>query len=208
VRAFTFPLFALSSCSEPTRVAAVVEILQSVCPVLTKPLSFGKLLERAVVEWQELPFGFVRSSLLAIVNDYEYDIDQKLSIVLLYHHDEVAHYAKYMRETISGTKVQSQKCGSCKKNHFGVSCSVHVFACGHAFHETAACLPKAVCPVCHPEERLDQNNEGPVQSVPRSRLKRELMRFEARLREPRNISVADIPNFGDLEISPIGVFPL
>jgi hypothetical protein len=137
-------------------------------------MPFGRLLALAVLEWQEVPFGFVRRSVLALVNDFESDLDQKLSMVQLDHEDEAALYAKQITEVVSGTALMSTRCGSCGRGHFGMTSAVHVLECGHTFHETKTCLPKAVCPVCNPDEHIGEKAEGPVYTIRRSRMRREL----------------------------------
>jgi hypothetical protein len=135
-------------------------------------------LELVVVECQELPFGFVRSSLLTVISDYEYDLDQKLSLVLLYHEDEADTHAKYISDIIRGTKIASRNCDACGCGLVGMSCGVKLFGCGHVFHEAPECLLKGVCPRCNPKETLDHDRRGPITVIPPTKVRRDLTRFE------------------------------
>jgi hypothetical protein len=208
VRSLTTPLFALTRSTDVSRVKIVIALVHELCTMLEKGLPFDRLLQLAVVEWQELPFGFLRSALLAIVNDFEYDVDQKLSMVLLYHADEVELNVRYLSSWMSGTPLRGMECGGCGGPLFGVNCEIRVFECGHAFHKTEACLGKAVCPVCNPEERLGQNVEGPIQSIPKSRFRRELTRFERLLDGRARQRPCEQEKRGDVAISRVAVFPL
>jgi hypothetical protein len=155
-------------------------------------------LELVVVECQELPFGFVRSSLLAVISDYEYDLDQKLSMVLLYHDDETDTHAKYISDIIRGTKIGSRNCDACGYRLVGMTCRVKLFGCRHVFHETPECLPKGVCPRCNPEETLDQDRRGPITVIPPTRVRRDLTRFELLLARGTD---------GHLDASPVAQLP-
>jgi hypothetical protein len=179
IKSFSLPLYALD-CHHcrAEKVGPVVEIFRNVSSVVIHALSFARYLELVVVECQELPFGFVRSSILMVLSDYEYDLDQKLSIMLLYHEDEANTNAKYISDIIRGTKFGSLNCDTCGYALFGASCTVKPFGCGHVFHETTECLPKEVCPKCNPVERLDQNRGAPIKVIPSRKVRRDLTTFE------------------------------
>jgi hypothetical protein len=209
VRAFAIPLFALSERgSDSERTGTVVAFLCQIVTLALNVIPFSDFLRLFVVEFQELPFGFARYCLLSVLNDYEYDLDQNLSMVLLYHADEQNSHAKYIRGKIGGTVTGGLECDRCHCALFGVSCAIQLFECGHIFHRTNECLPKTVCPVCNPEERLGQDVGVAIQSIPRSRFRRELTRFENILSRKSGVSVATEPRVSDIRIPQRHIFPL
>jgi hypothetical protein len=210
LKSFALPLYALSVCQcGPDKCDAVVELLKSVSSVIVHSLSFAKYLELVVVEFQELPFGFTRTSLLSILNDYEYDLDQNLSMVMLYHEDEKNTHARYISSVIEGTKYAGQNCNTCGCGLFGVSCGVKLFGCGHIFHETKKCLPREVCPKCNSEERLDQDIQSPIRVIQPPRVRRDLTHFEFLLGRKTERTVSTQPmKHGSVSIRRKSTFPI
>jgi hypothetical protein len=210
LRSFALPLYALyvHQCG-PDKCDPVVELLRSISSVIVHALSFAKYFELVVVEYQELPFGFARTSLLSILNDYEYDLDQNLSMVLLYHEDEKNTHARYIGNVIQGTEYGSLNCNTCSSGVFGVSCGVKLFGCGHIFHETKKCLPREVCPKCNPEERLDQDIQSPIRVIQPPRVRRDLTRFEYVLgRKTERTAAAPTMKRGSISIIQKSTFPV
>jgi hypothetical protein len=211
IRSFSLPLFALShtelKCDED-RCQQIIHLFEQIVSLSLNAIPFAKFLELFVVEFQELRFRFARICLLSVVNDYEYDLDQKLSMVLLYHADEQNWHGKYIQEIQSGIEGSDLHCCSCGRSLFGVSCLIQVFGCGHVFHQTKECLSKAVCPVCNPQERLDQDIQSPIHSIPRSRFRRELMRFENVLARKGDGILPTLESLAEIELPQRNIFPL
>jgi hypothetical protein len=59
--------------------------------------------------------------------------------------------------------------------------------------------------VCNPEEKLGQNTEGPIQSIPKSRFRRELTKFE-NLLDGRSRAFGQEKR-GNVAIPRLGFFP-
>jgi hypothetical protein len=210
LKSFALPLYALNvhECGAD-KCDSVVELLRSVSSVIVHALSFAKYFELVVVEYQELPFGLARTSLLSILNDYEYDLDQNLSMVLLYHEDEKNTHARYIGGVIEGIEYGGLNCNACGCGLFGVSCGVKLFGCGHIFHETKKCLPREVCPKCNPEERLDQDIQSPIRVIQPPRVRRDLTRFEYLLgRKTERTGSAQPMKQGSFSMGHASTFPV
>jgi hypothetical protein len=208
VRSFSIPFFALTELKgDVDRSQRIIDVFGQIVSLALNAIPFADFLRLFVIEFQELPFRFGRACLLSVVNDYEYDLDQNLSMVLLYHADEQNAHAKYIREMQSGIEGSSLNCSSCHRSLFGVSCMIQVFGCGHVFHQTDECLPKAVCPICNPEERLGQYIQAPIHAIPRSRFRRELTRFENVLSRKGDNPAPNPESLADLELPRRNIFP-
>jgi hypothetical protein len=209
VKSFSLPFYCLekTNCG-PEKRQPMIELLKNVSSAVAHAISFPRYLELIVVECQELPVGFVRSSLLSIMNDYEYDLDQNLSMVFLYHEDEQDTHAKYIGDVIRGTRYGRLNCDACGGGLFGMSCGVKLFACGHVFHNTVKCLATGTCPKCNPEERLDQTTQTAIHVVPQTKVRRDLQKFEYLIatQEDRD-SAARRPTRGAVKMRPTGAFP-
>jgi hypothetical protein len=203
IQAFVLPLHGLSD--RPQKFEFVTDLLRRLSLLVVKSLSYAKFLECIVVEFQELRFRFLKDLLLSMLCDYEFDLDQSLSMALIYHDDEVRAHCEFIQDVVRGSVYSSLCCCTCGHRLFGVPCMIKHFACGHVFHDTETCLGRAVCPVCNKIERLDQGAAAPVQAHTRST--RPLKRFEQLM--TRKLDEADFPDehISDIVIRPRSSFP-
>ena len=179
VRAYILPLYALevSECPE-NKMEEVCESLRRLCGVVENVITFPKLLEMLIVDYQELKFGTLKAAILSIMNDYDYDVDQNLTMSLLYHEDEVNAHSSYVESLVHGIAYNDTHCSACHGSLFGVGSAIQTFSCGHVFHCDPACLPKDVCPICHPVEKLNEDVASPIQSVDAAAGRIQLMKFD------------------------------
>jgi hypothetical protein len=206
LRAFSVPLYSLTLHPERTEAADFVTgLLRQLSSLLVKSFSFPKFLRLIVVVFQELPFKLLRSLLLSTLSDYDYDLDQALSMAQLYHDDEVRAHCEYVQRIGKGYVYTSVVCCACGHRLFGVSSDIKIFPCGHIFHDTDSCAPRAVCPVCNKVERFDQATPPPARAITRST--RQLARFEQLLARKRNPADVVDEDLDRISIAPRRTFP-
>ena len=160
--------------------------LKRICTLVSKIVSFPVILELLVVQFQELHFGLAKSAILSIMHDFSYDVDTNNAMFQLYRLDEINEHEKYIQGRIQGLENNNINCCTCKCRLMGVDDQIQIFPCGHSFHKNERCLPKQVCPICNPTERIDQDIVPPTQTIPQTRFRSQLRRFEFLLQK-RNI---------------------
>lgn len=163
------------------KVNFLTSYLKTICSAVANVVSYPALLEIFIHQFQQLNFGFAKLALSSVMNDYAYDLDTTNAMCELYRQDEINDHSEFILNAIRGTENDSLICNTCKKRLIGGFDQIQIFPCGHVFHRNFNCLPKQICPVCNPEERLDQDIPPPTQSVNIGRS--QLRRFEFMLRK-------------------------
>lgn len=206
IKCYTLPLYVIQTKGLSSEKKEIVgESLKKMCALLVKNMTFGKLLQLLVSEFQIFDFGLAKDALMTVMNDYAYDVDSSISLSNLYHEDAVNENAKYIKKLNEGISFAPTTCGTCKHRLIGASYDIKIFHCGHVFHNTDQCLPKQICPICNPEESLDQDVSPPTQAmVTSNRVRRELNKFEFMIKSKRfgkDTQLSEIKT-GDLTILP------
>lgn len=177
--------------------------LKEICSTVANVISYPALLEIFIHKFQELNFGYAKLALSTIMNDYAYDLDTTNAMCELYRQDEINDHSKFILNAIRGTENDGLVCNTCKKRLNGGMDQIQIFPCGHVFHRNFSCLPKQICPVCNPEERLDQDIPPPTQSVNIGRS--QLRRFEFMLK--KHDSVFRIKEISEMKKDQIVINP-
>lgn len=210
IKAYILPLYALEVSGTPEKKQKLLcESFRRLCSVVENVIHFPELLEMLVVEYQELKFGTLKAAILSIMNDYDYDVDQNLTMSLLYHEDEVTAHSSYVESLVHGIAYNDTRCSACHGSLFGVPASIQTFSCGHVFHSQPSCLPKDICPICHPIEKIDEGDLPPVQTEDAAAGRIQLMLFDKKLTAAREVVPSDVEfQCMDITIQPNVAFPL
>lgn len=175
IKSFAAPLYKVKD--QPEKSAVLTDCLHTVSTLSSDRIPFDKILEIIVVEFSPLDLGVMRNTLCGVINDYDYDIDTSKSLTVLFQQDEIKAQDKYLTMSIHGTCYDSIFCGVCHGLlNEGSEDGVKLFECGHVFHNS--CLTKQVCPVCNPEERIDQDIKKPTSELNQDQIFKRLKRFE------------------------------
>ncbi|OHT04257.1 hypothetical protein TRFO_28309 [Tritrichomonas foetus] len=208
INGMVLPLYCLqkNNCIEDDRVNILTDFLRRICELVANIITFPVLIEQLVVNFQELHFGLAKSAIINIMHDYSYDVDTTNAMCQLYRLDEVNEHAKYVKGKINGLTNHHLTCCTCHHRIMGVDGQIQIFPCGHIFHKNPQCLPKQVCPVCNPTERLDQDIAPPTQTMPQNRFRSQLRKFEFMLNK-RN-ALADRKENFDIKKDQIMIVPI
>ncbi|OHS96094.1 hypothetical protein TRFO_37762 [Tritrichomonas foetus] len=197
IKCFVLPL--CKTKDQPEKSNVLCDYLRKVCAIAADNMPFHDILRIVVVEFAPLKLGIMRQTLCGIINDYDYDIDTSKSLTVLFQQDEVKAQDKYIMLSIKGTAYDSVLCGVCHGLlNEGEDC-VKLFECGHIFHDN--CLKKQVCPICNPDERIDQDVERPTQQFNPGPIFKRLKRFEYGLKVKPANSLKFVPSKGDITIT-------
>ena len=184
IGAFLVPLFIIledkeksAACLDP-----IIDLLRNVCIYATSAIKFDRLMKTIIESFAELKLELLRKILSSIINDYDYDIETKRSLLALFRADEQKAQERAILRTTSGIVVSDTTCQICNKPLNVSSCQIKVFACGHAFHCVKGCLDRDECPVCNPKERIETDQAKGSTQINRDAVFRELRKFESRMR--------------------------
>lgn len=160
------------------RVDVLTDYLKNICILLANAMPFSDLLEILVVEYQQLDFGFAKSALLSVINDYAYDIDTTSAMCQLYRQDEANDYSNLILTSTRGIANNNMICCTCHQRILGVDDKIRIYPCGHVFHINVNCLPRQMCPICNTVEKINQSIPPPHISVLSRATFSKLRRFE------------------------------
>ena len=197
INAFLVPLFIIEDLKDKEESAArldpIIDLLRNVCVYATSAITFDRLMKAIIESFAGLPLGLLRKILSSIINDYDYDIETKRSLLELFRTDEQKAQERAILRTTSGTVVYDTTCQICNKPLNVSSCQIRIFACGHAFHWKSpdskespsgvkGCLDRDECPVCHPKERIETQETKGLTQFNQGEVFRRLDDFESRMR--------------------------
>ena len=209
VEAYVLPLYAveMTQCGSE-KSGELCRSLRKLCLAVANVIPFPELLELLVVNYQEFRFGTLKSVILAVMDDYNYDVDQNLTMSLLYHEDEAHAHSSYVEGLVHGLMYKSLCCATCHHRLCGVASSIQLFSCGHAFHHNSICLPKEVCPICHTVEKLNDNIPLPIRPLESAAYRQQLAHFEQSLAPEATSRALDEERCAAITMMPIVTFPL
>lgn len=188
VNAMLAPLYELQKQgvkSDNERVNFITTYLKTICSTVASVVPYPAILDIFIQQFKELNYGYASLALSSIMNDYSYDIDTTNAMCDLYRQDERNDHSRLILNYIAGVENDNIVCCTCKKRLVGVLDQIQVFPCGHVFHRNISCLPKQVCPVCNPEERLDQ--DVPIHTLAVNIGRSQLRRFEFNLKKHNSV---------------------
>ena len=209
VKSYVLPLYAIETTKcTPIKSQEICDSLRKVCLAVENVIPFPELLEMLVVDYQEFRFGTLKAVIVSIMEDYDYDVDQNLTMSLIYHEDEAHAHSSYIESLVHGITYTSLCCATCHRRLFGVASSIQAFSCGHVFHCNSVCLPKETCPICHPIEKLADDAPLPIRSLGSTASRQQLTHFEQCL-ETQHATDAPLEEQHDtITLTPIVSFPM
>ena len=184
----------------PEKNSVLCDYLRKFCTVASENMPLDQILENIVVNFADFKLGIVRQVLIRIVNDYDYDIDTSRSLTLLFQQDKFKTQDKYILLSCKGIQYKSIFCDACHGLLSEGGDSIKLFECGHIFHDQ--CLKKQVCPICNPEERLDQDIVRPTSEISSASVNKRLKRFEFLMKPKIGDFQKYVQKKGDISITP------
>lgn len=189
LQAFIAPLYEASE-KAPERAQVVAEHLRKVSTIVADTLTFPEVLKFLITNFYGLKLATLRNTLCGVINDYDYDIDTTISLTNMFREDEKQTLHSFVSKASSGTHYYGNRCHTCHAPLFQGNNEICLFPCGHIFHgSNDSCLPKQICPICNPEERLTQDITPPTNKMLVPQVQRRLRRFEALLSEQKGRKV-------------------
>ena len=159
----------------------VTELLRTVAIRATSAMSFDKLLALVIQSFPDIPIALLRKALSSVIDSYDYDIETKRTLVVLFKADEQNAHERAIRQSTAGVRVSTCTCQICHKPLNMRSCPIRLFPCGHVFHCVKGCLDRDDCPICNPTERIESGVKDSAHDNQEAALFR-LRKFEYRLR--------------------------
>ena len=190
---FFIRCFALPLSKEKENCSIVKDTIKKVCLSLCDFVPHQVIIEHVIKGYKEVDLGHVRDFLLQLINDFEFSIQIKESIHLVFKEDEDAVHSKYIASTREGVQIEPI-CSHCKEGLSGSDFTV--FSCGHAFH--SYCCNSDNCPICN-NSNVNQNSEKSKES-PMS-IKKKLSLFEQQMKS--NNKTESLSSKGKIVMKPI-----
>jgi hypothetical protein len=179
IHAFVVPIFSIINDSK--RLEAMCGVLSRLCRFIANHLPFTSVLRLIIVELSDFPLGsetLIRSVILGIINDYDYDTQTTVTLTHLFRTNELAANREYATAALRGTRIEDPSCGTCGLRLAGTDLSLRAFQCGHVFHES--CCTGQACHLCRALE-VSGERKAPLASVNEREALRRFRKFEALL---------------------------
>lgn len=148
-----FVCYKMDQEKRSIKVVPFRRLLQSLSVISSNSIKFDELLKFLMTECGELELGDTRTTIMNVINDYQYDVDSDKTLGELFWNDMLKSYEDYITLNITGIQVHSAVCGTCKSRLSNANgYQIRIFPCGHCFHDNPQCLRNNQCPICQREE--------------------------------------------------------